>query len=160
MSNNLYQVLKKSVEVRVNSSPGAGLSILFSGGLDCMVLAALTHETLPIDQPIELINVSFENPRILTHSKSKFKKVNPLKMKSSDPENFDGSSDSRTKKFRVPDRVTGLDGLKELRSVFPNRSWNWIEVNVFYDRVLEMREHIVDLLGPNHTVMDLVDLHY
>jgi hypothetical protein len=38
---------------------GASVAILFSGGLDSMVLAALAHHSTPTDEPIDLINVCF-----------------------------------------------------------------------------------------------------
>ncbi|OMJ16739.1 Asparagine synthetase domain-containing protein 1 [Smittium culicis] len=160
--DKLHRVLMESVKIRVNSSPGAGISVLFSGGLDCMVLAALAHTTYPIDEPIELINVSFENPRILKDSikknKIKTKKVN-AGTNSIDATDFSQES-IRSKKYKVPDRVTGLMGLNELRKVYPERSWNWIEVNVEYDQVLKHKSHIIDLLGPNYTVMDLEVFDY
>lgn len=34
--------------------------ILFSGGLDCTVLAYIANKYVPVDQPIDLINVAFE----------------------------------------------------------------------------------------------------
>lgn len=37
----------------------ASVAILYSGGVDSAVLAALCHAELPIDEPIDLINVSF-----------------------------------------------------------------------------------------------------
>ena len=38
---------------------GATIAILFSGGLDSMILAALTHAHTPMDEPIDLITVCF-----------------------------------------------------------------------------------------------------
>jgi asparagine synthetase B (glutamine-hydrolysing) len=43
--------------------PAVGL--LFSGGLDCMVLAALVHRVLPAGVAITLYNVAFANPRVV-----------------------------------------------------------------------------------------------
>ncbi|CAI5475539.1 unnamed protein product [Closterium sp. Yama58-4] len=37
----------------------AAVAVLFSGGLDSMLLAALAHRHVPIHRPIELLNVSF-----------------------------------------------------------------------------------------------------
>lgn len=36
------------------------LAILFSGGLDSAVLAGLAHQFMPLDEQIDLLNVSFE----------------------------------------------------------------------------------------------------
>ena len=44
----------------------ARVAILFSGGLDCTVLACIMHTILPLSQPIDLLNVAFENPRIVS----------------------------------------------------------------------------------------------
>ncbi|XP_032813164.2 asparagine synthetase domain-containing protein 1 [Petromyzon marinus] len=38
----------------------ASVAVLFSGGLDCMVLAALAHRHVPAHEPIDLLNVAFE----------------------------------------------------------------------------------------------------
>ena len=40
----------------------AGVGVLFSGGLDSAVLAALADRVLPIAEEVDLINVSFVNP--------------------------------------------------------------------------------------------------
>lgn len=49
------------VECRVRQA--ASVAVLFSGGVDSAVLAALCHAELPIDEPIDLINVSFAGER-------------------------------------------------------------------------------------------------
>jgi asparagine synthetase B (glutamine-hydrolysing) len=41
----------------------ASVAVLFSGGVDSAVLAALCHAELPLDEPIDLINVSFAGER-------------------------------------------------------------------------------------------------
>ncbi|KAJ3064810.1 Asparagine synthetase domain-containing protein 1 [Podochytrium sp. JEL0797] len=40
------------------------LAVLFSGGLDCMVLAAFAAKHLPTGSCIDLLNVAFDNPRV------------------------------------------------------------------------------------------------
>lgn len=47
------------VAAAATSSTAARIAVLFSGGLDSMVLAALAHAHVPIEQPIDLINVCF-----------------------------------------------------------------------------------------------------
>eukprot|EP00968_Pinguiococcus_pyrenoidosus_P008601 scaffold623_cov235-Pinguiococcus_pyrenoidosus.AAC.1 len=39
------------------------VAVLFSGGLDCSVVAALAHEALPLEEPIDLLNVCFDAPQ-------------------------------------------------------------------------------------------------
>jgi hypothetical protein len=40
------------------------VGVLFSGGVDSMVVAAVADKVLPKDVPIDLINVAFENVRM------------------------------------------------------------------------------------------------
>jgi len=44
------------------------IAVLFSGGLDCTVVARLVDKVLPEGEGIDLINVAFENPRKLDAS--------------------------------------------------------------------------------------------
>ncbi|KAH8154286.1 uncharacterized protein LAJ45_02054 [Morchella importuna] len=64
------RILTESVNTRVRDIPFRGegdvrLAILFSGGLDCTVLARIVHECLPAGEPVDLLNVAFENPRVI-----------------------------------------------------------------------------------------------
>ncbi|KAL7418729.1 hypothetical protein Q5752_006412 [Cryptotrichosporon argae] len=61
----LYK-LETSVRRRVEEVPAvpdgqARLAVLFSGGVDCTLLAALVHRCLDPAEPIELINVAFSS---------------------------------------------------------------------------------------------------
>lgn len=56
------------MRVRLDTLPlpttnAARLAVLFSGGLDSAVLARLADQLLPLDEPIDLLNVAFESPR-------------------------------------------------------------------------------------------------
>lgn len=113
--NQLKSLIHKSVEARVKHSPRycvncieerinvteadgeclhAKLGILFSGGIDCTILAVIAHEYVPETEPIDLINVAFE------------------------PVNKSGSS---CEGYNVPDRLSALDSFNELKSLFPHR---------------------------------------
>lgn len=67
-ANGLLVVLSNAVGVRVRSIPTAArrlsgharVAILFSGGLDSVVIAALTHFHVPAHEPIDLLNVCFD----------------------------------------------------------------------------------------------------
>lgn len=92
---------EQTVETRV--------AILFSGGLDCTVLARLASELLPEDQGIDLINVAFENPRIAARLPA---------------------DRSPTAIYEVcPDRITGRKSFSELCNVCPRRQWRFISVS-------------------------------
>jgi len=77
------------------------VAILFSGGLDSSVLAALTDRVWPENESIDLLNVAF-----------------PLRTENK----------LTATKFDVPDRLTGLQALEELRKLNPSRKWNFCEV--------------------------------
>ena len=58
---NFLIVLRRSVERRVClMRREIKCGILFSGGVDCAVLARLMHEFYPKNDVIELVNVAFE----------------------------------------------------------------------------------------------------
>ena len=66
-AETLLRLLSAAVRVRVGVATvpirapgGARIGVLFSGGLDSLVLAALAHAHVPPGEPIELINVAFD----------------------------------------------------------------------------------------------------
>ncbi|KAG6381366.1 hypothetical protein JVT61DRAFT_5780 [Boletus reticuloceps] len=66
----LISHLDDSVMLRVRDIPqapgdagDAKVAILFSGGIDSTMLAFLAHRHISLDEPIDLLNVAFENPR-------------------------------------------------------------------------------------------------
>lgn len=83
------------------------VAVLFSGGLDCTVLARLASDILPPSQPIDLINVAFENPRIASQHKA-----------CSQEELYE----------LCPDRITGRKSFAELTKTCPDRSWRFVTV--------------------------------
>lgn len=38
----------------------------------------------------------------------------------------------------------------------PERCWNFVEINVPFEEAMDQKQHIVDLMYPLDTVMDLV----
>lgn len=95
--------------------------ILFSGGVDCAILALLTDKFVDKNRPIDLINVA-----------------------------FDESND-----YQTPDRITGLETLKELKQLRPDREWRFLAINVPKEELNEERsKHIADLIYPLKTVLD------
>jgi asparagine synthetase B (glutamine-hydrolysing) len=114
----------------------ARLAVLFSGGLDCTVLARLSHELLPTSEPIDLLNVAFQNPRIHKDSNT-------------DAQAFEAALES------CPDRITGRASYAELCQVCPGRQWRFVAINVPYTEFMEHQEKVITLMHPHNTEMDL-----
>ncbi|KAF4336285.1 asparagine synthase [Fusarium beomiforme] len=138
----LHSRLVESLRLRVLDVPqppkatptDARVAVLFSGGLDCTVLARLCHDMIPADQFIDLINVAFENPRIA----GQFKNL------------------SREELYeKCPDRMTGRNAFEELSRVCSGRIWRFLTVNVPYAENLEHRAEVIRLIHPHNTEMDL-----
>lgn len=94
----------------VTEPAGARVAILFSGGLDCTLLARLSHELVPECQSIDLINVAFENPRVAAQLSK-------------------GKSFAWSDVYEAcPDRITGRKSLQELIATCPGRVWRFVAV--------------------------------
>lgn len=129
----LYGILYESVKKRVTmvDRRDIRIGILFSGGLDSAVIAAIADKILPLDHPIDLINVAFENPRFLKYQKQ------------NDPFSI------------VPDRQTALLCIeKDLVLDRRKRNWNFIPVNVSVQEMEQWKAHICSLVGGSITTMD------
>ncbi|KAK1836538.1 asparagine synthase, partial [Podospora conica] len=113
------------------------LAILFSGGLDCTVLARLTHELLGVEDEIDLINVAFENPRVVAQLKKEAK---------GEPVDFYEA---------CPDRITGRKSFAELKAVCPGRAFRFLAVNVPFTDTVAHRHQVISLMYPHNTEMDL-----
>lgn len=119
----LKQCLLDSVEVRTHCQPmlckscvseklrgtpdvscrHSKIAIMFSGGLDSTVLAVLTDRVWPAEEAIDLLNVAFPSPAKTGKAPS-------------------------VETFSVPDRLTGLQALEELKRISPSRKWNFVQV--------------------------------
>ncbi|KAG6861214.1 hypothetical protein C0995_002563 [Termitomyces sp. Mi166 len=163
--DDLIHYLDRSVMLQVQNIPQktakgkARVAVLFSGGIDSTVITYLAHKHIPCDEPIDLLNVAFENPRKIrlqaegnTGGKQKHKKrlVPAAEL---------GIHTS----YSVPDRITGLQEVEELRRLCPERSWNFVslakleqvEINIPYQESQSAREMVESLMLPGRTVMDL-----
>jgi asparagine synthetase B (glutamine-hydrolysing) len=137
--------LRKSLELRIqhvreaievgnphDTNSSARIAILFSGGLDCTILARLTHDILPSEQCIDLLNVAFENPRV------------------------HGKLDPNDSPYELcPDRITGRSSHAELSQICPGRLWRFVEINVPYSDTISHRTNVLTLMHPHNTEMDL-----
>ncbi|KAF2497060.1 asparagine synthase [Lophium mytilinum] len=142
----LHSVLSNSIDLRIrnvrqasdvrdSSDVDTKVAVLFSGGLDCTVLARLAHDTLAMSESVDLLNVAFQNPRI---HKTK------------------GSSDLETSPYELcPDRVTGRRSFAEIQRICPGRHWRFVEINIPYTETTGHREAVIELMHPHNTEMDL-----
>ncbi|KAL4896712.1 asparagine synthase-domain-containing protein [Aspergillus ambiguus] len=151
----LEQKLCESLAVRIQNvrePPGftakrnAKTAVLFSGGLDCTLLARLSHELLPSNETIDLLNVAFENPRVAAAAAAAAKKDRPATA-SSIPETSVYES--------CPDRITGRAAFAELQGVCPNRNWRFVAINIPYEETVAHRDTVKRLMRPHNTEMDL-----
>ncbi|KAL5965410.1 Asparagine synthetase domain-containing protein 1, partial [Taenia solium] len=115
------------------------VGVLFSGGLDSTVIAALVDRCLPSDQAIDLITVAFQH----------LQRVNrpPKRRESWNDNAFQqeyASPDS------APDRQTAMSSFEELKHLNPNRHWHLVLVDVSAEELKTVRqERVRSLLKPS-----------
>lgn len=138
----------------------AKVAVLFSGGIDSMVLAALADRHIPFDEPIDLLNVAFMCKEKTVSSSTKRKQGKQTGLCETTSEDSSESAATHTAEspdpqFNVPDRITGRAGLKELRAANPSRTWNLVEINVSLEELQKLRRtQICHLVQPLDTVLD------
>lgn len=147
--DNIIALLSKSVQERINLTPNyckvcaksaqniecqhCKVGILFSGGLDCSIIAILADKFVDPSLPIDLFNVAFESVR-------RDKSQNCLKKEIN---------------WNVPDRITAKETFEELKSLHPNRIWNLVEINVCRDELQnELQNRLKDLVSPLRNILD------
>lgn len=126
------QLVHGETQQSERSRGSAPIAVLFSGGLDSTLLAHLTHLALPADEVIELINVAFENPRVLA-----------------------AAGTAQSSRYDTPDRLLSRQTLDQLRRVCPGRRWKLIEIDVSYQDFLANRDDVLAAMAPCDSVMDL-----
>lgn len=144
----LESQLRQSLELRIQNIPeppsyiagqSAKTAVLFSGGLDCTLLARLSHEILPTNEPIDLLNVAFENPRVAAAAKlNKNAPPSPLSIYEN-----------------CPDRITGRSAHAELTKTCPGRTWRFVAIDIPYSECLAHRDQVKRLMRPHNTEMDM-----
>nr|XP_025035648.1 asparagine synthetase domain-containing protein 1 isoform X2 [Pelodiscus sinensis] len=140
-------------EILSKPTKKAHIAVLFSGGIDSMLIAALADRHIPLEEPIDLLNVAF---MIKEQTKQSNQKKN-LELHSCQEcfKKLDTTPVDNLTCFNVPDRITGRAGLKELETINPSRTWNFVEINVTLEELKRMRQqHISYLVYPLDTVLD------
>lgn len=119
-------VLRQSVFKRChNVINSESIGVLFSGGVDCSVITSLAASILPSNVAIDLFNVAFEGNSGIAEN------------------------------YMVPDRLTGLRSYQDLSRMHPERKFNFITINVTKKAYFESREHVIGLMKPRNTILDL-----
>jgi asparagine synthetase B (glutamine-hydrolysing) len=143
----LEKHLLQSLRLRIADIPALGqarnnrtfespnIAVLFSGGLDCTLIARLAHDILPLNEPVDLLNVAFENPRTMAAAS----KISP----------------SVSAYESCPDRKTGRSSHLELLRVCGGREWRFIAIDVPFEESQSHHTTIVKLMAPHNTEMDL-----
>ena len=114
----------------------ARVAVMFSGGLDCTVLARLAHGILPKEQAIDLLNFAFENPRVVQAAAK------------------EAPSGQSSAYGLCPDRMTGLTSYAELQKACPGRKWRFVAIDIPYAELQDHRSKIIPLIYPHNTEMD------
>nr|XP_056717506.1 asparagine synthetase domain-containing protein 1 [Euleptes europaea] len=133
------------------------VAVLFSGGIDSVLLARLADRHVPLDEPIDLLNVAFASPNLVgqNHSTQKRCKEKRRLPSSECLNNADTETRDPLSCFNVPDRITGRAGLEELKALNPSRCWNFVEINVTLEELkATRRQQISHLVYPLDTVLD------
>ncbi|KFP69284.1 Asparagine synthetase domain-containing protein 1, partial [Acanthisitta chloris] len=151
---------QKTREAPSMSNKKAHVAVLFSGGIDSMVIAALADKHVPLEEPIDLLNVAFmmkeQAKQKGTTRRHTSHEVQPdLLCPQESCQDLDAKTSAHLSCFDVPDRITGRAGLKELEAISPSRIWNFVEINVTLEELKNMRhQRINHLIYPLDTVLD------
>ena len=130
--------LKKSVRKRILYTHTKKIGILFSGGIDSLLIAAITADLIEnekVDLELDLINVAFEQSGLLKS----------LKLSEANSEYYES----------VPDRIGGRVAFSELKKLYPNVVMNFIALNINRIQYESEKDRVIELLQPSRTVMDL-----
>ena len=133
-SDTLHTLLTEAVRRRLPHHPHK-VSILFSGGIDSVVLAALTLHIVPNDQPVRLINISFR-----------------------DDDDKDATTVGEPPKTIAADTKAALDSFQDLKRLFPNHSdLELICQHATWSEIQSVESYVGNLIHPqpSNSVMHL-----
>jgi asparagine synthetase B (glutamine-hydrolysing) len=103
------------------------VAVLYSGGLDCTIMARMAHDILPAEHEIDLLNVAFENPRVVEAARKMAE--NEKDKKSKEESTSVEHMKMRTPYENCPDRITGRSSFQELLEACPGRTWRFVAVS-------------------------------
>lgn len=83
---------------------------------------------ISLDEPIDLLNVAFENPRKIRVQLDGNIGALPKKKRKQHLKMVESSDDRELSSYMVPDRVTGLQEVEELGKLCPGRVWNFVSL--------------------------------
>jgi asparagine synthetase B (glutamine-hydrolysing) len=132
IAGKLLDALISSVRKRLLCLRGGGgegkVGVLFSGGIDSVVIAAILSicldEVGAHTETIELMNVAFVGAQI------------------------EGQQ-------QAPDRLAAIASLVDLQNLFPRRSWKLIEIDITSEQRALSENNVMQLIRPCDTHMDL-----
>jgi asparagine synthetase B (glutamine-hydrolysing) len=101
------------------------IGILFSGGIDCTLLARLADLNCAENENIDLINCCFAGD-LAENSVAKY----------------------------CPDRATAINSYLELKALNPRRNYRLILISIRLSDIEQQKAHIIRLLRPQATIMD------
>ena len=120
------------------------VGVLFSGGIDSVVLAALLHRCMDdADEPIDLLNVAFTGAG------------------DADGDDQNGDAHTRTADIKskletpAPDRLAAISALQELKTLYPTRDWRLVHIDVTSEERNQHEGRVKSLIQPRNTHMDL-----
>ncbi|KAK2526105.1 Asnsd1 [Columba guinea] len=110
---------QKTRLVPSTSSTKAHIAVLFSGGIDSMVIAALADKHVPVGEPIDLLNVAFLIKEQAKQKRTSKEQANQevqldLRRPQESCKDLDAKTVAHLSCFAVPDRITGIGADEQL----------------------------------------------
>jgi len=113
------------------------------------------HSLLPSNEPIDLLNVAFENPRAIAAAQAL---RDLLAQRADNPKHKQRNATTTPElpvpaMYDVPDRLTGRESLEILRQLHPKRDWRFVEIDIDYEvsQSTELRIADLALIFPHRT---------